>query len=56
LDHPYGLSGRHGASSVIGSAAGVPYTAAVDEKTRRLTPCARMARTSVVVPVTLLSK
>jgi hypothetical protein len=33
----YGFSGFNGFSSVIGKVAYVPYTAQVEEKTRRLT-------------------
>jgi hypothetical protein len=52
---PYGLIGRTGASSSIGTASGAPYTVADDENTMRCTSCAFITRNSVLVPPTLLS-
>ncbi len=56
FDAPYGLVGAVGSVSVIGVETGSPYVAAVEEKTRRRTPCSRMAASSAIVPPTLLSQ
>ena len=55
LDSPYGDSGRVGLSSVTRSVAGVPYVAALDEKTIMSTPASSMARSRETVPVTFCS-
>src|SRR3954468_17335145 len=54
LEAPYGLVGRVGSSSVMGTDFGSPYVAAVEEKTSRRTPASRMAPSSSRVPATLL--
>ena len=38
LDAPYALMGRTGADSEMGILSGSPYTAAVEEKTKFITP------------------
>ena len=53
LVSPYGLIGRSWASSGIGVASGVPYTAADDENTTRVTPTARAPSSSATPPATL---
>src|SRR2546423_4893910 len=48
--------GAYGNSSVMGLEAGMPYTAAVEENTRRLTPARNMAVNSDSEPQTLFAK
>ena len=43
-------------SSVIGDSSGVPYTAAVEENTRRLTPTRSIALSNETEPLTLFVK
>ena len=47
---PYGLAGSAGAVSLIGTLAGSPYTAAVEENTIRRTPASRIASSSATEP------
>ena len=54
FDAPYGLVGRAGAVSGIGTSSGCPYTAAVEENTSRGTAFARIASSSASEPATLL--
>ena len=54
FDAPYGLVGRVGAVSTIGTSSGSPYVAAVEEKTSRGTAVARIASSSARVPPTLV--
>src|SRR5580693_4572186 len=56
FDSPYGLTGSNGESSGIGTTWGVPYTAAVEEKTIRFTLVCTMAVNNDSVPPTLLEK
>ncbi len=53
FDAPYGLVGAVGALSVIGTSAGCPYVAAVEEKTSRSTPAASIASSSRSVSTVL---
>jgi hypothetical protein len=54
FDAPYGFVGASAASSRMGTSAGSPYVAAVEEKTSRRTPDSRMAARSSMLPPTLL--
>ena len=56
LLEPYGLFGAVAASTVIGTADGSPYTAAVDEKTSLPTPLIRIASSSASVPDTFVAQ
>src|SRR3954463_6219391 len=53
---PYGDSGCSGCSSSTGTTGGVPYTAHVDENTKRETPLASNDSSSASVLPTLLWK
>ena len=55
LPAPYGLDGCSGSPSSIGTRPGSPYTAAVEENTRRPAPAACAAAITVAVPFTLTS-
>jgi hypothetical protein len=55
FDSPYGDAGAFGVSSTTSSTSGVPYTAALDEKTTLSTSHAAIAPRSVAMPVTFCS-
>jgi len=52
---PYALIGRGSSVSTIGTEAGSPYTAQVDEKTSRRTPASTIAPNSASDPATLFA-
>ncbi len=56
LDPPYGLVGRVGSVSSIGTRSGSPYTAAVEENTIRRVPATRIASSRSSVPPRLFSQ
>src|SRR5256885_7295065 len=56
FDSPYALTGAYGSVSGIGTCSGIPYTAAVDEKTMFLIPVFNMAVNREREPAVLLWK
>src|SRR5712691_1290158 len=56
FDAPYGLVGRTGAVSGIGTCSALPYAAAVEEKTIRDVPATRIASSRASVPPRLFDQ
>ena len=56
FDSPYALIGLIGSDSMIGVLSGMPYVAAVELKTMRFVPAARIASRRAMPPATFSRK